>query len=72
MKTTKEKLRGNRINECLFKRNMSRAELIDITGLDASFVAKIVNNKKGNLNVTTAHKIAKALNYPIEIVFIFN
>ena len=67
---SKEKLKGNRINECLFRRNMSRAELIDKTGLDASFVAKIVNGKKSNLNVTTANKIATALNYPIEVVFI--
>jgi DNA-binding XRE family transcriptional regulator len=34
-------------------------------------VAKIVNGKKSNLNVTTANKIANALNYPIEVVFIF-
>jgi transcriptional regulator with XRE-family HTH domain len=68
---SKEKLKGNRINECLFRRNMSRAELIDKTGLDASFVAKIVNGKKSNFNVTTANKIANALNYPIEVVFIF-
>jgi DNA-binding XRE family transcriptional regulator len=34
-------------------------------------MAKIINNKKKNLNVTTAMKISKALDYPIDVVFIF-
>jgi DNA-binding Xre family transcriptional regulator len=66
-----EILKGNRINECLYQRNMTRAELIDITGIDPSYMAKIINGKKQNLNITTAIKISKALEFPVEVVFIF-
>lgn len=65
-----EQIKGNRINAILNEKNMTRAELIDIVGLDPSFIAKIVNGKKKNLNLTTAHRIAKALDYPVEVVFI--
>lgn len=65
-----EQIKGNRINAILNEKNMTRAELIDILGLDASFVAKIINGKKKNLNLTTAIRIAKALDYPVEVVFI--
>jgi transcriptional regulator with XRE-family HTH domain len=64
-------IKGNRINAILYEKNMTRAELIDILGIDPSFMAKIINNKKKNLNVTTAIKIAKALDYPVDVVFIF-
>jgi transcriptional regulator with XRE-family HTH domain len=63
---------GNRINAILYEKNMTRAELIDKLGIDPSFMAKIINNKKKNLNVTTAMKISRALDYPIDVVFIFD
>jgi transcriptional regulator with XRE-family HTH domain len=66
-----ETLKGNRINACLNERNMTRAELIELTEIDPSHLAKIINGKKKNLNVTTAIKIAKVLEYPVEVVFIF-
>jgi DNA-binding XRE family transcriptional regulator len=50
---------------------MTRAELIELTEIDPSHLAKIINGKKKNLNVTTAIKIAKVLEYPVEVVFIF-
>jgi DNA-binding Xre family transcriptional regulator len=63
-------LKGNRINACLNERNMSRSELIDITQIDSSHIAKIINNKQKGISLTTAYKIASALEYPIEVVFI--
>jgi DNA-binding Xre family transcriptional regulator len=39
-------IKGNRINAILYEKNMTRAELIDILGIDPSFMAKIINNKK--------------------------
>ena len=66
----KETIKGNRINECLFEKDMSRAELIEITGLDSGHVSKIINNAVPSLSLPIAHKIAKALGFPIEVVFI--
>jgi len=66
-----EIIKGNRINECLYQRNMTRAELIELTEIDPSFMAKIINGKKNNMNITTAVKISKALGFPVEVVFIF-
>jgi DNA-binding XRE family transcriptional regulator len=50
---------------------MTRAELIEKTEIDPSYMAKIINQKKQNLNITTAIKISKALDFPVEVVFIF-
>jgi transcriptional regulator with XRE-family HTH domain len=66
-----EVLKGNRINACLNERNMTRAELIELTEIDPSHLSKIINGKKQNLNITTAMKIARVLEYPVEVVFIF-
>jgi DNA-binding Xre family transcriptional regulator len=63
-------LKGNRINACLNDRNISRSELIDMIQIDPSHMAKIINNKRKNIALTTAYNIAKALDYPIEVVFI--
>jgi DNA-binding Xre family transcriptional regulator len=49
---------------------MTRSELIDKTGIDASMMSKIINGSKKDLRLTTAHRIAKALDYPLEVVFI--
>ena len=66
----KETIKGNRINECLFEKDMTRAELIEITGLDPGHVSKIINNAMPCLSLPIANKIAKALGFPIEVVFI--
>lgn len=63
-------IKGNRINSCLYERNMTRSELIERTGIDPSMMSKIINGSKKNLTLTTAHKIAKVLDYPVEVVFI--
>jgi len=65
-----EGIKGNRINAILNEKNMTRAELIDKIKIDPSFMAKIISGKKKNLNLTTAMRISKALDYPIEVVFI--
>ncbi len=63
-------IKGNRINACLYEKNMTRSELIDKTGIDASMMSKIINGTKKDIRLTTAHRIAKALDYPLEVVFI--
>ena len=66
-----EQIKGNRIDAILNEKNMTRAELIDRVGLDPSYMYKVIGGKKKNLNLTTAMKIAKALDYPLEVIFIF-
>jgi len=66
-----ETIKGNRINAILTEKNMTRSELIDLTGIDPSYMAKIINGKKKNIMITTAFKIATVLDYPVEVVFIF-
>jgi DNA-binding Xre family transcriptional regulator len=63
-------IKGNRINACLYERNMTRSELIERTGIDTSMMSKIINGTKKDVRLTTAYKIAKVLDYPIEVVFI--
>jgi DNA-binding Xre family transcriptional regulator len=63
-------IKGNRINACLYEKNMTRSELIDKTGIDASMMSKIINGTKKDIRLTTASRIAKALDYPLEVVFI--
>jgi DNA-binding Xre family transcriptional regulator len=49
---------------------MTRSELIERTGIDTSMMSKIINGTKKDVRLTTAYKIAKVLDYPIEVVFI--
>lgn len=69
-KKERAKIIGNRITEVLAEKNMSRAELCDILMYDASRVAKIVNNRTTSITLVTAMKIAKALEVPVETLFI--
>lgn len=64
------RIKGNRIDDCLYEKNMTRAELIEIIGADYSHIYKIIRNQI-QPTLPVAYKISKALGYPIEIVFIF-
>lgn len=66
-----DQIKGNRIDAILNEKNMTRAEFIDKVGLDPSYMYKLIRGEKKNLNLTTAMKISQALEYPIEVIFIF-
>jgi transcriptional regulator with XRE-family HTH domain len=68
---SKFKIKGNRINACLYEIDMTRSELCEITQIDPSAMAKIIKNKVPLISLGKAVCIAKALGYPVELVFIF-
>jgi DNA-binding Xre family transcriptional regulator len=65
------RVKGNRINACLYERDMSRSELCEITQIDPSDMAKIIQNKFPLISLGKAVSISQALGYPVELVFIF-
>lgn len=67
----KEMLNGNRIEELLEIKEMTRGELALLVGTDNSHISRIINNKVKCLSLPTAIKIAQALQEPVENVFIF-
>ena len=70
MKKPKEKMEGNRIAELLKIKQMSQTNLCQLSGLSASHVSKIMNNKTLCVSLPIAYKISLALDEPIENVFI--
>lgn len=67
----KEMINGNRIEELLLLKEMTRAELAIMVGTDNSHISRIINNKVKCLSLPTAIKVAQALQEPVENVFIF-
>ena len=58
----------NTINQILFERNMSAAELARLSGLSSKTVRNILN-KKSSPSLRTLEKIANALNYNLKVSF---
>lgn len=66
----KESLGENRIKEILLAKGMTRNELSEKTGIDTSHLSKIISNKRKQISLPIAHKIAVGLGETIENVFI--
>lgn len=58
----------NTINQILFERNMSAAELARLSGLSSKTVRNMLN-KKSSPSLKTLEKIANALNYNLKVSF---
>lgn len=58
----------NIINQILFERNMSAAELARLSGLSSKTVRNMLN-KKSSPSLRTLEKIANALNYNLKVSF---
>lgn len=69
-KKPKEKIYGNKIKAILKGRQMSQQELADKTGLNPSFLSKIILGKRMCVSLPIAFKISNALECTIEDVFI--
>jgi len=70
-KKTKEKIHSNKIRQFLQEIDMSQQELADIS-LDgnAAHLSRIINGQRRCISLPIAIKISKALNKPVEEVFI--
>lgn len=66
----KEKMYGNRIKEFLTKKQMNTQELSDITDISMSHISRIINGQRRCISLPIAIKIAKALQEPVEEVFL--
>lgn len=73
IKKPKEKLHSNRIRMVLEQMGMSQIELADIA-LDgnAAHLSRIINGQRRCISLPIAIKIAKALNTPVEELFIYS
>jgi len=70
-KKPKEKLYGNRIRAILKEKNMSQAELSDISGIPKSHLTRIINGQRRCISLPIAIKLALALQTPVENLFIY-
>lgn len=67
----KEKLSGNTIKLTLEKKGMIAEELSEKSGIDASFLSRIINNQRMCISLPTAIRIARALGEPVEKLFLY-
>jgi len=72
IKKPKEKLHSNKIRSILEETGMTQQELADIT-LDGNtaHLSRIINGQRRCISLPIAIKISKALNKPVEEVFIY-
>lgn len=71
-KKSKEKLHSNKIRQILQEIDMSQQELADIA-LDgnAAHLSRIINGQRRCISLPIAIKISRALNRPVEEVFVY-
>ena len=67
----KEKLSGNRIKYYMEQKGMIAEELADITQMCPSFVSRIINNQRMCVSLPTALRIGRALQTPVEKLFLY-
>jgi len=67
----KEQLKGNLIKQILDHRDMTQAELSDLSGIPTQHLSRIVNGQRKCISLPIAIKIARALKLPVEEVFIY-
>jgi DNA-binding Xre family transcriptional regulator len=70
-KKQKDKIYGNRIKQVLLEKNMSHIELSDISGVIPSHLSRIINGQRRCVSLPIAIKIARALETPVEDLFIY-
>jgi transcriptional regulator with XRE-family HTH domain len=70
-KKSKDKIYGNKIREVLIEKNMSHIELSDLSGVIPSHLSKIINGQRRCVSLPIAIKIARALEKPVEELFIY-
>lgn len=71
-KKSKEKLHSNKIRQILQEIDMTQQELADLA-LDgnAAHLSRIINGQRRCISLPIAIKISRALNKPVEEVFIY-
>jgi len=67
-KIGKRNIPNNNIYKILYDKNMTQSELAKVIGIDNGELNKIINRKK-NIFISTAFKICKGLDKPINEVF---
>ena len=67
----KEQIVNNKIRLILDERNMTQQELSDITGILPQHLSLIIKNKRKCISLPTALRIGKALNTPVESLFLY-
>ena len=60
---------GNNLASILESKQMTQAELADLSGLDQNHVCRIINGHKKQLSLSTAIKISNALRMQVEEIF---
>jgi plasmid maintenance system antidote protein VapI len=71
IRKTKHKLIGNNIKLYMEQKGMIAEELADITKMCPSFISRIIHNQRMCVSLPTALRIGKALQTPVEKLFIF-
>jgi DNA-binding XRE family transcriptional regulator len=71
-KKSKEKLHSNKIRQILQETDMTQQELADLA-LDgnAAHLSRIINGQRRCISLPIAIKISRALNRPVEDVFVY-
>jgi transcriptional regulator with XRE-family HTH domain len=67
----KEKLSGNRIKFYMEQKGMIAEELAELTQMCPSFVSRIINNQRMCVSLPTALRIGRALQTPVEKLFLY-
>lgn len=72
VKKPKERLHSNKIRIILEEMGMTQQELADTScNGNASHLSRIINGQRRSISLPIAIKIARALNKPVEEVFIY-
>jgi len=70
-KKAKDKLHSNNLLQILKQQEMTQQELADITGIGKTHLTKIIKGQRRCISLPIAINIARALNVPIEQIFIY-
>ena len=70
-KKAKDKLHSNKLLQLINEQEMTQQELSDITGIGKTHLTKIIKGQRRCISLPIAINIARALNKPIEEIFIY-
>lgn len=62
---------NNRIKKIRLDKNISQEQLSQISGVTRTVIAQLESGKKKNITSDTMLKISKALDEPVEKIFLF-
>ena len=65
----KARLTGNSVQQTIDQQDMCQQELSDLTGIEKALISRICSNKRPNVSVVTAIRIAAVLKVPVEELF---